>query len=208
MMSRTLCWIFVLLMCVPAFAEDLFAHPKTPAQAETLLRAAMPELGQVQVLRGRYTQRKFLREIPRPLTSTGEFLLVRERGVWWHTQTPLDSELILIGGSKAKSGSSPQQPGLEMAASVFFALFTLDLDTLSRSFDLFLTQSGSRWTLGLRPRDAALGSWFEKATISGSARVEQVTLFEAAGDRTEIDLLAVAQPQTSLTSAERKRFDH
>ena len=199
--------MFTLLLCAPALADDPFTHPQTPAQAESILRAAMPDFGQVQLLRGRYTQRKFLREIPRPLISTGEFLLVRDRGVWWHTQTPLDSELILIGRSAAGSGGGSQQPGPEMAASAFFALFTLDLDALARSFDLFLTQTGSEWALGLRPRDAALASWFEKATISGSSRVDQVTLFEAAGDRTEIDLLAVAQPQGSLTSAERKRFE-
>lgn len=213
------CLVAMLLATAASAADvgdDVFGHATTPAQAQAALRTAMPTLGRVQVLRGRFSQRKFLRELPRPLLSTGEFLLVRDRGIWWHTQTPLDSTLMLTpggllaqdAGAKAQSRNSRQQPGLELAASMFFGLFALDLDTLARSFDLFETGSGKHWLLGLRPRDAALAAWFEKAILSGSAQVQQVTLFEAAGDRTEINLNAAAQPLTSLTPAERKRFEH
>ena len=198
---KTWGWLGAVLLTAPVLAGDLFEHPQTPAQAETALRAAMPGLGQMQVLRGRFSQRKFLREIPRPLTSTGEFLLVRDRGIWWHTQTPLESELTLTPG-----GAAQQQ----LAASIFFALFALDLDTLARNFDLFVMDSGEpkpQWLLGLQPRDATLAAWFQQATISGGLHVQRITLFEAAGDRTEIDLDAATQPRSSLTPAERKRFE-
>ncbi len=203
---RTVCiWLAAMLLATPALAGDLFGHPSTPAQVETILRAAMPDLGQVQVLRGRYRQRRILHEIPRPLLSSGEFLLVRDRGIWWHTLSPLESELTL------GSGGPLRQSGAELAAPIFFALFALDLERLARSFDLFILQSGTsrapRWVLGLRPRDAALAAWFDKATLSGGARVEQVTLFESTGDRTEIDLDALAHPRSSLTPAERTRLD-
>ncbi|MGQ0700026.1 MAG: outer membrane lipoprotein carrier protein LolA [Panacagrimonas sp.] len=210
---KTLCWLLAALLAVPTLAADVFEHPRTPAQAQTDLRAAMPDLGQVQVLRGTYKQRKFLREIPRPLTSTGEFLLVRDRGIWWHTQTPLDSELTLTKAGlleQSKSRSSAKQPGAEVASSIFFALFALDLDTLARSFELFVMPAGSppsSFLLGLRPRDAALAAWFQQATLSGRKQIEQVTLFEAAGDRTEIDLDATAQPLANLSSIERQRFE-
>jgi len=204
-MKTTLAGLAALLLAAPALAGDLFEHPQTPAQAQSILRAAMPGLGQVEVLRGEYRQRKFLREIPRPLLSTGEFLLVRERGIWWHTQTPLESELTLRAVGPAQSG------GQEAAAALFLALFALDLDTLARSFELFVMQSGTpqapHWLLGLRPRDAAVAAWFRQATVSGGTRVEQLTLFEATGDRTEIDLDAAAEPPSSLTAAERQRLE-
>lgn len=217
-MKTRLWWLVAALLSTPALAADLFESPRTAAQAETDLRAAMPGLGQVQVLRGRYSQRKFLREIPRPLISSGEFLLVRDRGIWWHTLTPLDSELMLplvVAGlprpatrALGKGQSTGQE---EHAASLFMALFTLDLDLLARSFDLFVIRSEApepRWSLGLRPRDAAVAAWFEQATLSGGERVERVTLFEAAGDRTEIDLDSAAQQLSSLTAAERQHFEH
>jgi hypothetical protein len=187
------CGLGAVLLTAPALAAgDLFAHPRNAVQVQTVLHAAMPELGQAQVLRGRFIQRKFLREIPRPLVSGGEFLLVRERGIWWHTQTPLEAELTLD------------------ADAPLLALFTLDLDTLARSFEMYLmpsaTHEPSPWLLGLRPRDAALAAWFEQATLAGEAQVERITLFEATGDRTEIDLDVAVQPLSSLTPDERQRF--
>jgi len=199
-MNRLLCALIAALCMAPAMAGELFEHPQTPAQAQAIVNAAMPGLAQVQVLRGRYTQRKFLREIPRPLTSSGEFLLVRGRGIWWHTQVPMESELLL----NRRSG---QPPGVQVAASTFFAMFALDLDTLSQNFELFAMQSGPRWLLGLRPREAALSAWLEQITLGGREQLQQVTLVETTGDRTEIDLEAVSQPLSSLTPAEQKRFE-
>lgn len=208
-MTTAFRWLAAALMAAPAFAGDLFDHPRTPAQAQATLHAAMPGHAQVQVLRGRFSQRKYLREIPRPLVSAGEFVLVRDRGIWWHSQTPLDSELTLTphGMIQRNAGTQARPAGIEAAAAIFFALFALDLDTLAHSFDLFEMGSDSHWLLGLRPRDAALANWFERATISGGERVEQVTLVEAAGDRTEINLEAAEQPLWSLTPAERQRFE-
>lgn len=202
-MRTVLCALIAWLLAAPAPAADLFEHPQTPAQIQTMLRAAMPEPGQAQVLRGDFRQRKFLPEIPRPLISTGEFLLVRERGIWWHTRTPLDSELTLTRGSVQKQGG-------EIAASIFFALFALDLDTLARSFELYAMDAGSpgsKWMLGLRPRDESLAGWFQRITLAGDAQLRHITLFETTGDRTEIDLDAVAQPLSGLLPAERQRFE-
>jgi hypothetical protein len=66
------CWLGAALLAAPALAaEDLFAHPRSAVQVQAVLHAAMPALGQAQLLRGRFIQRKFLREIPRPLVSGG-----------------------------------------------------------------------------------------------------------------------------------------
>lgn len=199
-MSRLLCTLIAVLFMAPALGDELFEHPQTPAQAQAVIHGAMPGLAQVQLLRGRYTQRKFLRELPRPLTSSGEFLLVRGQGIWWHTQVPMESELLL----NRRSG---QPPGLQMAASTFVAMFALDLDTLAQNFELFAMQSGPRWLLGLRPRDAALAAWFQQIMLGGRTQLQQVTLIETTGDRTEIDLDAVSQPLSSLTPVEKKRFE-
>jgi hypothetical protein len=210
------CGAALLAMSTPtlatSLAADVFQHPQGAPQAQAQLRAAMPELGRVEVLRGRYQQRKFLREIPRPLLSSGEFLLVRGRGLWWHTQAPLDSELILRSPASrtASGGMRPGSGGEDAAASLFMALFALDLETLARSFELYLLPGGSSaqapWQLGLRPREGALAAWLQQATLSGARQVEQLTLSEASGDRTEITLDAVAQPLSSLTPAERQRL--
>lgn len=214
-MKTALVWLIAVLAGAPALAADVFDHPQAPAAVQAMVRTAMPDLGNVEVLRGRFVQRKFLRELPRALTSAGEFLLVRDQGVWWHAQTPIDSALTVTasgvvrhdGAVSTPATANRPPPGSDIAASIFFALFALDVDALSRTFDLFATHTGARWQVGLRPHDAALAQWFQQATVAGDTRVRQVTLYETAGDRTEIDLDAVAQSRSSLTPDERRRFE-
>lgn len=196
-MKRLLYGLGAALLSAPVLAGSLFETPQTPAQASAALRAAMPELEQLQVLRGRFVQHRLLRDIPRPLKSSGEFLLLRDRGIWWHTQLPLDSTLSFAAGDQGAG-----QP----AAAVFLALFALDLDTLARSFDLFMLQTDGHWLLGLRPRDAAVAAWIGQITLGGSRQVERVSLLEATGDRSEIELDSVAAPLSSLTPIERRRL--
>lgn len=195
-MKAALSWLGGLLLAAPALAGDLFEHPRTVAHVQAVLDRAMPDAGQVQVLRGRYRQQKYLREIPRPLDSTGEFLMVRDLGLWWHTQTPRDSELTLTARRRG-------QP----AAALLLALFVLDLEALARNFDLFATEPGPNWLLGLRARDATVAAFFQQVIVSGGERVEHVTLLEATGDRTEIALDAAPQPLSSLTPVERQRLE-
>lgn len=207
-MNTALAWLGALLLADPTLVGNLFEHPRSAAQARSVLVRAMPDAGRAEVLRGHYQQRKYLREIPRPLNSTGEFLLVRDRGIWWHTQTPLDAELTL-------PLNNPQQPGLESAAALLLALLVLDLEPLARNFDLYLLETAprpvappaGRWQLGLRPRDAGLASLFEQVIVSGGQHVQHVTLYEATGDRTEITLESTSHPLSSLTLIERKRLE-
>lgn len=194
-----------VLLAAPLAAE-VFDHPATPAQAQAIVRAAMPALEDTEVLRGQFTQRRHLLEIPRPLESHGEFLLVRGQGVWWHARTPLDAALVLTPAGVRRDATAAVQPGTALVAEIFFALFALDIDTLARSFELFATQAGPDWQLGLRPRDAALGTWFRQASVRGAAQVQQVTLDEATGDRLEIDLSVTPGSAASLTPAERAHF--
>lgn len=202
--------LIALLAATAAMVATAADSPQSAAQAQLRLRAAMPGLSEVQLLRGQYTQRKFLSELPRPLTSSGEFLLLRDRGIWWHTQQPVETQLTLTAAGLMQQDQQAGQAGagVEMAASIFFALFALDLETLDRSFELHLEQADGRWTLELRPRDASLAGWFQKIALSGRAGLEHLILFEATGDRTEIDLDAQPQALSTLTASERQRFEH
>lgn len=199
-MKAALAGLAGVLLAAPALAGDLFEHPRTVAHVQAVLDRAMPDAGQVQVLRGRYRQQKYLREIPRPLDSTGEFLMVRDLGLWWHTQTPRDSELTLTTRGRV-------QP----ATALLLALLVLDLEALARNFDLYVTESSpppaTHWLLGLRARDAAVAAFFQQVIVSGGERVEHVTLLEATGDRTDIALDAAPQPLSSLTPVERQRLE-
>lgn len=180
-----------------ASPADPFTHPVTDeAQLRAALSRPAAKLEKAQVLKGQFTHTRYLREIPRPLIATGEFTFVRDLGVYWHTRQPFDSVVILTeaGIVQADEGGAPariaagEQPAVRLVAKIFMALFTLDVASLRRDFDLYGGQHDDRWAIGLKPRTKAIAGVFSQATVTGAADVEQVVLTDARGDRTVIDL--------------------
>ena len=193
-------WLALIasLLSLAAFADEgVFAHPQTADGVRALLSAPARELGQALALRGRFEQRKYLRELPQPLRSEGDFLFVRDLGIIWHTRQPLDTELVLTatgmrqldGGRLTMTVSTSEQPALQVALRLFMALFSLDVAMLSGDFKLYGQAQEERWQLGLRPRQAALSQVFDEARISGAHAVERIELRDRNGDRTEISIL-------------------
>ena len=209
------------LLCTSARAADeqgVFAHPLNPAQMSALLGPAAKPLAAAPGLRGRFEQRKTLPDLPKPLLSTGDFLFARELGVWWHTRTPFDSVFILTregarsrdeGGAETRV-SADQQPGVAVAARIFFALFALDFEALAKDFDTYGMPTGSGkstgWQVGLRPKLAAMSAVFREAVIDGAGHANRIELRDAHGDRTEILFPEVSILTDGLSTADRQRF--
>ncbi|MDR3414683.1 MAG: outer membrane lipoprotein carrier protein LolA [Nevskia sp.] len=216
-MSRCRLLLGLLLLCgaVRAEPEAVFAHPLAPAQMSALLGTAARPLAAATGLRGRFEQRKYLPELPRPLLSTGEFLFARDVGVWWHTRTPFDSVFILTrdgarsrdeGGGETRIAAA-EQPGVAVAARIFFALFALDFEALANDFETYGVPTGGGWQVGLRPKQAAMAAVFREAVIDGAQHAQRIELQDTHGDRTEILLPEVDVLGGALTPADRQRFD-
>jgi hypothetical protein len=199
--------------------DDVFAHPLSPAQMSALLGPSAKALAASAGLRGRFEQRKSLPDLPKPLLSTGEFLFAKDIGVWWHTRTPFESVFILTrdgarsrdeGGTETKV-SAADQPGVAVAARIFFALFALDFEALSKDFDTYGMPTGSGktagWQVGLRPKLAAMAAVFRESVIEGTQRANRIELRDAHGDRTEILLPEVTILSDGLGAADKQRFN-
>jgi hypothetical protein len=205
-----------ILFCAAAHAAaPVFDHAASVEQLRQIIAPAARELAKTPVLRGSFVQRKFLKDISKPLKSSGDFVISREQGIWWHTQQPFDSEFILTpdsmaqldGGKLALRLTAAQQPGLRVVGDVFFSIFALDPGALAGNFALF-GQSGERgaWTMGLRPKSGALSGVLTETAISGGTRVDKVELWDAHGDRTEILLNSVGASTAALMPEEAARF--
>lgn len=182
--------------------EAVFKQPSTgKSLLDTLLAEPAKALSKTQVLQARFTQKKYLSEIPQPLIANGDFVFLRDVGVYWHTEKPFDSVFVLTQqgilqrdeGSEALRVSSDKQPAVRVIADIFFALFTLNVSKLETDFEMFGQKQDGRWILGLRPKSAAVASVFKQATVSGTAVVEQVVFTDKRGDRTVIEMSGVTQ---------------
>jgi hypothetical protein len=211
-----------------AALPEVFQHPANAQELAALLGAVGKTTTAAAALRGGFVQRKFLHELPQPLLSSGEFLVARGAGVDWHTRKPFDSEVLLTQQALIQRGAdgkpqrvdASQQPGLAAVSQVFDALFALDIDKLGQTFTLFgqkdpaggSANAGSAnagganaWLLGLMPREPAFAKVIARVVVSGAAAPRLITLFEASGDRTEIELAGV-KAEAALSDADRKRF--
>ncbi|GAC1629726.1 MAG: hypothetical protein NVS9B10_21330 [Nevskia sp.] len=197
-----------------AALPSVFEHAALTEQLQKMLGPAAGTLKSAAAVHGAFTQKKFLKELPQPLVSSGEFVVARGLGVDWHTRKPFDATVVLTpqaliqrgADGSAKRVSADQQPGLRAVGEIFDALFTLDLAKLGETFQLY-GEPGVQgaWTLGLVPREPAFAKVMNRILITGSTQPARIVMFEGGGDRTEIELGAV-NAQRELAEADRKRF--
>ena len=210
--------IRLLLLCLSfmaaAQADEVFDHPQS---AEQLLKGPLAQparaLSGAQLMRGKFVYRKYLKEIPQPLTSRGEFVFARELGIDWHTREPFDSDFVLTaagitqrdGGKTTLQMNASDQPAVKVVAHIFLSLLSLDMTSLQSSFALSGVQQGAQWQVGLRPTVAAIASVFKEAVVSGGAQVDALLLRDDNGDRTEITFAEVQYGNT-VSPSERALF--
>jgi len=179
---------FVLLV---AFAA--LAMPVAQAGDGDGVRA---RLAKPAVLRGAFEQEKQLHGFSNPLKSSGDFLLLRDRGIAWNTRKPFASSTrltrskllaILPDGSTQVLVDASASPGMAAVNSLLMALVAGDLDALSSRFTMKETlRADGGWSLALQPRDAALKQAFTAIVLDGDRYVRGVEISEPGGDRTRI----------------------
>ena len=187
---RKLAWLFALL-AITAFPVD------AGEAAGVRARLAKPVL-----LRGEFVQEKQLHGFRNPLKSSGDFLLLRERGIAWNTRAPFASSTRLTrskllatmpDGSSRVLIDASSSPGMAAVNALLMALVAGDLDALAARFTLKETLRGDAgWSLALQPRDATLKQAFS-SIVPG-------------GDRTRIRFAALRESPPA-TRAEAAQLD-
>ena len=189
--------------------------PSFAAPADDGLKLVHERLKIAPVLKGEFEQTKTLKGFKNPLVSKGEFLVARGQGVWWHTQQPFESTLVVTktrlftrnpDGSATNLVDAQVQPGLQQVNELIFSLLAADLDALADKFTITAQPNGAAgWTLVLVPRDANLAKFLVRATLAGDRDVQTVRIDEARGDTTQIRF-SRQQSAATLAADEAARF--
>ena len=215
--------VFVLLVLSAAAlrtAEQekppIFEHPLEEAAADSAYTKLTAELARTKVLRASFHQRKKISVLRKPLISTGQFLLARDRGVCWLTKEPFSSTFVITRGAiKQKSAdgkivtviTSKEQPIIDGFTRVFLALFTGDNAEMEKQFELYFEDNQGHWTLGLIPRDRAVKRQIEYMVLSGRRGVETLFILEKNGDTTQTTFGDHRLEPPELTEEEQAYFD-
>ena len=185
------------------------------ASAATLAEQVQARLYNEPVLRGQFEQTQTLKGFSKPLVSKGDFLLARERGVIWATQSPFPSTLTVTrerivssnGKGAAQRIDASKEPGLKQVNDIVFALLSGDLKALSGKFDVSgEVPAHGGWKLQLTPRDANLARFLGPVELSGDRFVESVHWRSGQGDDTQIHF-SKQSTAPALAPDDAHRFD-
>ena len=160
------------------------------------VRAQMVALPLGTVLRGKFTQRRYLEGFDRPLESGGLFVLVSGRGLIWRATAPFPMLTVMgagglvqqaAGGATSKLDSA-KVPFLAKLYQVFAAALAGNVDELSDVFVVTPEARHAGWRVRLRPKAAGGPAMpIRDIVIEGSRFVEQVEVFRATGDKDVVE---------------------
>lgn len=196
-LNRFLCLLTLAMLPFTASAFDL-------NDLQTQLRAT-------PIVRGQFVQQKFLRSLPQPLTSRGDFTLAAGKGLLWLLRTPIAQDLRINANGISRRDESgawqalPQHTGAGRENQLFLSVLAGDTRGLQENFDLTLTGEAKAWQLTLTPRSALLKQIFNTIQIDGAALVDRIELRETQGDRSVLQMTG-AVAADALTPEEQRAF--
>lgn len=180
------------------------AHAFDLNDLQTQLRAT-------PIVRGHFVQQKFLRSLPQPLTSRGDFTLAAGKGLLWLLRTPIAQDLRINANGISRRNEAgvwqalPQQTGSGRENRLFLSVLAGDTRGLQDNFDLALTGEADAWQLLLTPRSALLRQIFDNIQINGGKLVDRIELRETQGDRSVLQMTDAAAAD-ALTPEEQRAF--
>jgi len=190
----------------------LLAMALLPLSAQAFdLNALQQQLRATPIVRGQFVQQKFLRSLPQPLTSRGDFTLAAGKGLLWRLRTPIAQDLRINADGIARRDESgawqalPQHTGAGRENQLFLSVLAGDTRGLEENFDLALTGEATGWKLTLTPRSALLKQIFSTIQIDGGALVDRIELRETQGDRSVLQMTG-AVAADALTPEEQRAF--
>ncbi|NMY39342.1 outer membrane lipoprotein carrier protein LolA [Pseudomonas sp. WS 5078] len=182
----------------------------TPLAHAFDLQQLSEQLARHPVIHGDFIQEKHLRALPKPLTSTGTFVLAKDHGLLWQLKSPLqqDYRITALGIARREGTQWQMLPGKSAGAEqnrLFLAVLQGDSSGLQRDFDLQLHGQADHWSLTLTPRSLLLKQVFNHIDIQGGKLVQRIELHETQGDSTLLKMLNSVSDQP-LSEAEQHDF--
>jgi len=159
----------------------------SPAAADDMA----PTVARDEILRGKFSQERFLTGFRAPLHSEGTFVLAPERGLIWRVASPFPTVTVITPAGLVQKSDGTEPVRLSASRAPQFAVLyglldkTLrgDWQALRARYDVRIGRDAGTWQVDLKPRDAAgPAAPFESATVTGGRFAETVALHRPGGD--------------------------
>ena len=190
-----------------------------PARADAppiTLDALLSAFAAMPGLEARYVEEKTMSLLAVPLESRGTIFFAPPGHLLRRVESPRPAELLISEGTlRMREGDKVQELDLARRGDVrpliesLLWLFTGDHAALEKAFHVRFEasasgESGSRWTLSLRPRRAPLDKLVGELRLTGEGlAVKTVEVLESSGDRSVMRILD-ADPRRTFDPSEKR----
>jgi hypothetical protein len=187
----------ICFMCGAAAAEvPAFDYATATQQPAPEMLSSIRKMQDIGLLRGDFRQRKNLKILKQPFLSSGWFIFSRRDGLYWEITKPLPGAYLIgkkgirpVGGGD----SSVDSPFADGVGRMFSSIMGARLEELESYFDIYYRGLGSRWQLGLKPRNSHIAAFISGIEITGGQYIDTIRIVEGGGDTTEISFSAVTE---------------
>lgn len=190
--------LFVLL-CLAAFSAVNAEEVQTPPATEWGLPQLMQSLAQKQSSQGKFTERKFLSVLNKPLESSGTISFQAPGHLEKHTLVPKEESLVLDQGvltidSKARNIKRTlvlqEYPAVWAFVESIRSTLAGDLPMLERFYTIKLEGGATKWRMQLLPLELKTREVVREIVITGRGnRVVSIDTSESNGDRSSMTVV-------------------
>lgn len=156
---------FILFFSCSSFA-DVYDHPAKPE----FIYSQIPQMGSIKC---KFRQVKYIHNISKPVESGGDFEFVENKGVYFHTNYPVKSEVNYTNKNYKEVND------------IIKALSSKKYSALERDFNFYFESKNSNWILGMKPKkNSDAINFISCITIEGNSYIHKINIIQKNGNKT------------------------
>lgn len=164
-MKKIISVIFLLFLTGPVFA-DVY---DSPANLESISKY-IPKMGSIKC---KFKQEKYLKNIEKPLVSSGDFEFAEKNGVYFYTKYPVQSTVDYTNKN------------YKQINDIVNAVSTKKYSKLEKEFSFYYEGNSKKWSLGMKPKkDSNAYNYLSAITIEGSDYINKISIQQTNGNKT------------------------
>jgi len=162
-------YISVIILLL-SFACSAFADVyNSPTNLENISRY-IPKMGSIKC---KFKQEKYLKNIEKPLVSSGDFEFAEKNGVYFYTKYPVQSTVDYTNKN------------YKQINDVVNAVSTKKYSRLEKEFNFYYEGNSDKWTLGMKPKKTSNAyNYVSSITIDGTDYINKINIIQTNGNKT------------------------
>lgn len=206
---RAKCMAFI---CVFVFSINSSAQISSKNSAvenpDYSIDTVLNSISSTKNVSGLLTQQRSIPNLSKPAISSGRFLFVQSRGIYWEINSPIFEAYTFMPKKTlawTQSGERIKDPSLQNRAAkrigkIILSLFSGDKQQIEKNFTIRWHNHSDQWQAELTPKKSMLAKSISSIWLSGTQQVNAITLNGSNGHSNHITFTELSQPASISTT--------